>query len=138
MHLRLTVVTKYVARAIYAGRQYSQYHRRDNRKPSGQDGQQPLHRALALFTSLLFRLTQYIVPNEILEKLSDAWRNTPTKWYLLPVLVGALLLVALNFRKRQRQERSGNPTYVDCDDSDVVRLRAHFRCVHSARVCDLS
>lgn len=59
----------------------------------------------------------------IIEKLSDAWRNTPTKWYPLPVLVGALLLVALNFRKRQRRDNENEPTYVDRDDSDVVRLK---------------
>ncbi|KAI5118660.1 hypothetical protein M0805_001033 [Coniferiporia weirii] len=96
-------VTKYVARAIYAGRQYSQYRRRDNQYDSP-SGQTPLH-----------------------QKLTDAWRNTPTKWYPLPVLVGALLLVALNFRKKQRQasseEQVEEAMHVDRDENDVVRLR---------------
>ncbi|KAH8111454.1 phosphatidylserine decarboxylase [Phellopilus nigrolimitatus] len=96
-------VTKYVARAIYAGRQYSQYRRRDNQPGSSHEssGQTPIH-----------------------QRLADAWKNTPTKWYPLPVLVGALLLVALNFRKRQKrsQEQEG-PMHVDRDGNEVIRLR---------------
>ncbi|THH10570.1 hypothetical protein EW145_g1225 [Phellinidium pouzarii] len=97
-------VTKYVARAIYAGRQYSQYRRRDGMQYDTPPGQTPLR-----------------------QKLTDAWKNTPTKWYPLPVLVGALLLVALNFRKRQNRSspegQSEEPMHVDRDENDVVRLR---------------
>ncbi|KZV88045.1 phosphatidylserine decarboxylase [Exidia glandulosa HHB12029] len=32
-------------------------------------------------------------------RLADAWRDTPTKWYPLPIGIGALLLVVLNYRK---------------------------------------
>lgn len=95
-------VTKYVARAVYAGRQYSQYRRREGYSTFGPSGKTPLH-----------------------EKLAGAWKNTPTKWYPLPVLVGALLLVALNFRKKQRQSGQGNvdPMVVDRDGEEVIKLR---------------
>ncbi|KAL5534763.1 hypothetical protein ACEPAG_1227 [Sanghuangporus baumii] len=96
-------VKKYVAHAIYAGRQYSQY-RRENQQ--GQSSETPLH-----------------------QKLAYAWKNTPTKWYPLPVLVGAMLLVALNYRKRYRAYTSGGEgrdTIVDRDGDEPVRLRGPF------------
>ncbi|EJD04533.1 phosphatidylserine decarboxylase [Fomitiporia mediterranea MF3/22] len=102
-------VKKYVAHAIYAGRKYSQY-RKDSQHGSSFDSSQqtPLH-----------------------QKLADAWRNTPTKWYPLPVLVGALLLVALNIRKRQREYASqskteGHGMMVDRDGDEVIRLHGPF------------
>ncbi|KAH7103111.1 phosphatidylserine decarboxylase [Auriculariales sp. MPI-PUGE-AT-0066] len=40
------------------------------------------------------------------KRLAQAWRETPIKWSPLPIGIGALLLVALNFRK-QRQRDAG-------------------------------
>ncbi|KAF8603760.1 phosphatidylserine decarboxylase [Ceratobasidium sp. AG-I] len=33
-------------------------------------------------------------------RLRDAWKNTPTKWYPLPIGVGAVLLAVIQFRKQ--------------------------------------
>lgn len=33
-------------------------------------------------------------------RLRDAWRNTPTKWYPLPVGVGAVLLAVIHYRRQ--------------------------------------
>ncbi|TDL22314.1 phosphatidylserine decarboxylase [Rickenella mellea] len=58
------------------------------------------------------------------EKLAHAWRTTPTKWYPLPLIVGALLLVAINFRKQQRRHSKDEP-HVQLDDNgrEVIRLK---------------
>ena len=34
------------------------------------------------------------------DRLRDAWKNTPTKWYPLPIGVGAVLLAVIQFRKQ--------------------------------------
>ncbi|KLO17578.1 phosphatidylserine decarboxylase [Schizopora paradoxa] len=59
------------------------------------------------------------------QKIADAWRNTPTKWYPLPIFVGALLLVAINYRHRRTQSpRDGEEKmHVDRDGNEVIRLR---------------
>lgn len=49
--------------------------------------------------------------------------NTVPRGILYPVLVGALLVVALNFRTRQRRDNVDGPTYIDRNDGDVVRLK---------------
>lgn len=38
-----------------------------------------------------------------IDKLSRAWK-TPTKWYPIPIAVGALVLVAVQWRKQKREE----------------------------------
>ena len=38
----------------------------------------------------------------ITEKLNRAW-STPTKWYPIPIALGALVLLAVQFRKQQRE-----------------------------------
>ncbi|KAF8308606.1 phosphatidylserine decarboxylase [Clavulina sp. PMI_390] len=42
-------------------------------------------------------------------RLAKAWNETPTKWYPLPVGVGALLLAFISFRKKQQQEAADDP-----------------------------
>ncbi len=61
----------------------------------------------------------------VVEKLADAWRNTPTKWYPLPIFVGALLLVAINYRHRRTQspKEHDEKMHVDRDGNEVIRLR---------------
>jgi hypothetical protein len=34
------------------------------------------------------------------DRIRDAWRNTPTKWYPLPVGVGAVLLAVIHYRRQ--------------------------------------
>jgi hypothetical protein len=59
----------------------------------------------------------------LLAKLIKAWNETPTKWYPLPVAVGALLLAAMDYRKRRaRQEVDLNE-----DGEQVVRLRGPWQ-----------
>ncbi|PBK99632.1 phosphatidylserine decarboxylase [Armillaria gallica] len=55
------------------------------------------------------------------QKLVAAWTNTPTKWYPLPIAVGALLLVAIQYRKKSR--RAGGEVEVDEHGIEVIRLK---------------
>ncbi|KAJ2912002.1 hypothetical protein MD484_g8412, partial [Candolleomyces efflorescens] len=54
-------------------------------------------------------------------KLMNAWTETPTKWYPLPLAVGALLLVAIQYRKKVKRAR----TEADLDENgmEVIRLK---------------
>ena len=51
----------------------------------------------------------------------NAWTETPTKWYPLPLAVGALLLVAIQYRKKVMRSR----TEADLDENgmEVIRLK---------------
>ncbi|KIP08573.1 hypothetical protein PHLGIDRAFT_29529 [Phlebiopsis gigantea 11061_1 CR5-6] len=53
------------------------------------------------------------------QRLVNAWSQTPTKWYPLPIAVGALLLVVIQYRKRVGQKE----VYVDEDGHEVVKLK---------------
>ena len=53
-----------------------------------------------------------------LERLVNAWRQTPTKWYPLPVAVGALVLMVIQYRRRGERE-----VHVDEHGHEVVRLK---------------
>ncbi|KAI0697145.1 phosphatidylserine decarboxylase-domain-containing protein [Cytidiella melzeri] len=52
------------------------------------------------------------------QRLASAWKETPTKWYPLPVAVGALLLIVIQYRKRVEKE-----IHVDENGNEVVRLK---------------
>ncbi|KAI6146855.1 phosphatidylserine decarboxylase-domain-containing protein [Pisolithus tinctorius] len=53
----------------------------------------------------------------IYKQFVSAWTRTPTKWYPLPLAVGALLLVMIQYRKKvARAER-------EVDGHEVIRLR---------------
>ncbi|RDB27290.1 Phosphatidylserine decarboxylase proenzyme 1, mitochondrial [Hypsizygus marmoreus] len=54
-------------------------------------------------------------------KLINAWTETPTKWYPLPLAVGALLLVAMQYRKKVK--RASKEVHVDEDGMEVIRLK---------------
>jgi len=64
-------------------------------------------------------------------KVINAWTQTPTKWYPLPIAVGALLLVAIQYRKKSRRARK--EVDVDDDGLEVVRLKGpwHVRVFNS-------
>ncbi|KAI0762502.1 phosphatidylserine decarboxylase [Fomes fomentarius] len=52
-------------------------------------------------------------------RLVEAWQNTPTKWYPLPVAAGALLLIVLQYRKRS----TAREVVVDEHGHEVIRLK---------------
>ncbi|KAI0757522.1 phosphatidylserine decarboxylase [Daedaleopsis nitida] len=53
------------------------------------------------------------------KRLVQAWQNTPTKWYPLPVAAGALLLIVLQYRKRS----TAREVVVDEHGNEIVRLK---------------
>ncbi|ELU43649.1 phosphatidylserine decarboxylase 1 [Rhizoctonia solani AG-1 IA] len=50
-------------------------------------------------------------------RIRDAWRNTPTKWYPLPVGVGAVLLAVIHYR---RQHTGAAGVFATTGDTGVV------------------
>ncbi|KAG6873270.1 hypothetical protein C0995_001044 [Termitomyces sp. Mi166 len=54
-------------------------------------------------------------------KIINAWTETPTKWYPLPLAVGALLLVAIQYRKKAKRARK--EVEVDEDGMEVIKLK---------------
>ncbi|KIN95003.1 hypothetical protein M404DRAFT_167021 [Pisolithus tinctorius Marx 270] len=61
----------------------------------------------------------------IYKQFVSAWTRTPTKWYPLPLAVGALLLVMIQYRKKvARAEREVD---VDEDGHEVIRLRGPWQ-----------
>ncbi|KAI0264967.1 phosphatidylserine decarboxylase-domain-containing protein [Gloeopeniophorella convolvens] len=58
------------------------------------------------------------------ERLSAAWRHTPTKWYPLPWFVGALVLLVLQQYRRARRDRE---VLVDEDGHEVIRLKGPWQ-----------
>jgi hypothetical protein len=62
------------------------------------------------------------------DKLVNAWKGTPTKWYPIPIAVGALLLVAIRYRKKSI--RAQKEVQVDKDGREVIKLRGPWQvCV---------
>ncbi|TBU46276.1 phosphatidylserine decarboxylase [Dichomitus squalens] len=53
------------------------------------------------------------------KRLVEAWQNTPTKWYPIPIAAGALLLVVLQYRKKS----TAREVVVDDDGNEVIRLK---------------
>lgn len=64
----------------------------------------------------------------------DAWTQTPTKWYPLPIAVGALLLVALQYRRKSRRSKE---VQLDENGMEIIKLKGPWQvCVtrlHVAR-----
>jgi len=57
--------------------------------------------------------------------LVNAWYGTPTKWYPLPLGVGALLLVGLQWRKRKNDDDKKEVTLEHGEE--VVRLKGPWQ-----------
>jgi phosphatidylserine decarboxylase len=57
-------------------------------------------------------------------RLLNAWNGTPTKWYPLPLAVGALLLVAMQLRRRVR---GGKEVLVDDEGVQVIKLKGPWQ-----------
>jgi phosphatidylserine decarboxylase len=65
-------------------------------------------------------------------KLLAAWTQTPTKWYPLPLAVGALLLVALQYR--HKLARTEKQVHVDDKGHEVIKLKGPWQ-VSPSSVC---
>ena len=81
---------------------------------------QPVHTSRSTVSSHLRTYlpqssTSFLFP----ERLVDAWQNTPTKWYPLPIAAGALLLVVLQYRKKS----TAREVVVNEDGQEIVRLK---------------
>ncbi|KAJ7182609.1 phosphatidylserine decarboxylase 1 [Mycena crocata] len=55
-------------------------------------------------------------------KIINAWTETPTKWYPIPIAVGALVLVAMQYRKKTRKE-----VHVDAEGNEVIKLKGPWQ-----------
>ncbi|PCH33129.1 phosphatidylserine decarboxylase [Wolfiporia cocos MD-104 SS10] len=53
------------------------------------------------------------------QRLLSTWRETPTQWYPLPVALGALLLIVIQYRRRVLEKE----VHVDEGGHEVVRLK---------------
>ncbi|KAG8858387.1 phosphatidylserine decarboxylase 1 [Tulasnella sp. 330] len=59
-------------------------------------------------------------------RAAEAWYNTPTKWYPLPVGVGALLLGAIQYKKRYLSNQA-QQQIDDEDDHEIYQERARLQ-----------
>ncbi|KAK7055200.1 phosphatidylserine decarboxylase proenzyme 1, mitochondrial [Favolaschia claudopus] len=55
-------------------------------------------------------------------KLLTAWTETPVTWYPIPIAVGALVLVAVQYRRKSRKE-----VHVDEDGNEIIRLKGPWQ-----------
>jgi phosphatidylserine decarboxylase len=55
----------------------------------------------------------------------SAWTETPTKWYPIPLAVGAILLVVVQYRKKSRRAR--REVDVDEHGRDVIKLKGPWQ-----------
>ncbi|KAJ7049477.1 phosphatidylserine decarboxylase 1 [Mycena amicta] len=55
-------------------------------------------------------------------KLLTAWTGTPVIWYPIPIAVGALVLVAIQYRRKARKE-----VHVDENGNEVIRLKGPWQ-----------
>ena len=53
----------------------------------------------------------------------NAWKDTPTKWYPLPVAVGALLLIVIQYRRRYVEKE----VHIDEEGREVVKLKGPWQ-----------
>ncbi|OAX41187.1 phosphatidylserine decarboxylase [Rhizopogon vinicolor AM-OR11-026] len=58
-------------------------------------------------------------------RLILAWTETPTKWYPLPLAVGALLLVVIQYRKKAA--RAEAEVHVDDEGHEVIKLKGPWQ-----------
>ena len=56
-------------------------------------------------------------------KLMNAWTETPTKWYPLPIAVGAMVLVYVQYRRKRRSKE----VQVDENGMEVIKLKGPWQ-----------
>lgn len=64
-------------------------------------------------------LSSHGVP--LYRRLMLAWTKTPTKWYPLPLAVGAILLVVIQYRKKVALAE--NEVHVDDEGREIIKLK---------------
>ncbi|KAF8804194.1 phosphatidylserine decarboxylase [Phlegmacium glaucopus] len=60
-------------------------------------------------------------------KLINAWTETPTKWYPLPLAVGALLLVAMQYRKKSKRAQAQLEADLNENGYEVIKLKGPWQ-----------
>lgn len=60
-------------------------------------------------------------------KLINAWTKTPTKWYPLPLAVGALLLVAMQYRKKAKRAQAELEADLNENGYEVIKLKGPWQ-----------
>ena len=72
-------------------------------------------------------------------KLINAWTKTPTKWYPLPLAVGALLLVAMQYRKKAKRAQAQLEADLNENGYEVIKLKGPWQVskehVFAIRAC---
>ncbi|KAG7092933.1 hypothetical protein E1B28_009238 [Marasmius oreades] len=58
-------------------------------------------------------------------KLVNAWTSTPVVWYPIPIAVGAILLVAIQYRKKSR--RASKEVQVDEEGREIIKLKGPWQ-----------
>lgn len=81
-----------------------------------------LHRSTVRFDHLL--PTSDLTCNLRTGKIVTAWTQTPTKWYPLPLAVGALLLVVMQYHKMSRAQKE---VHVDEEGREVIKLKGPWQ-----------
>ncbi|KIK55185.1 hypothetical protein GYMLUDRAFT_48164 [Collybiopsis luxurians FD-317 M1] len=58
-------------------------------------------------------------------RVINAWTQTPTKWYPIPIAVGAMLLVVIQYRRKRKF--SSPQVDVDHDGVEVIKLKGPWQ-----------
>ncbi|KAJ3829698.1 phosphatidylserine decarboxylase 1 [Lentinula raphanica] len=59
-------------------------------------------------------------------RVINAWTQTPTKWYPIPIAVGAMLLVVIQYR-RKRRASSSPQVDVDQDGVEIIKVKGPWQ-----------
>ncbi len=84
---------------------------------------------LSIVSVCVFFFLAFSFSDEDAGRIVTAWTETPTKWYPLPIAVGALLLVAIQYRKKVKQAQK--EVHLDENGVEVVKLKGpwHVRSI---------
>ncbi|EEB90556.1 hypothetical protein MPER_11219, partial [Moniliophthora perniciosa FA553] len=58
-------------------------------------------------------------------KVINAWTQTPTVWFPIPIAVGAILLVVIQYRRKSR--KAGKEVQVDEDGMEIIKLKGPWQ-----------
>ncbi|ESK91383.1 phosphatidylserine decarboxylase proenzyme [Moniliophthora roreri MCA 2997] len=58
-------------------------------------------------------------------KVINAWTQTPTVWFPIPIAVGAILLVVIQYRKQSR--KASKEVQVDEDGVEIIKLKGPWQ-----------
>ena len=90
---------------------------------------------LPLYRGCTFSRLSVIVSHNSTGRLINAWKDTPTKWYPLPLAVGALLLVVIQYRKKVKRARQ--EVELNEEGREVIKLKGpwHVRLITVTKIC---